>query len=238
MALTFYWRCEGETLSGTDDLSPDTSAATIGSPTIDAAAANYGSNGVLIDVTGEHYRFDNTSEQIIDDVEGCMGCWVRFTGTPATNNEILYGVGGTNIEVNLKFFGSSDIRFQIVEPGGPTSVNLDTSGASLSANTWYFVVVRWNHAANDRRIEIYDSGMSEISGSPWEDLATSWTTAGSLSSSTGWRIGGTNASTIHIDNVFCASNYDEPIEDNATITSYTQYGAPASDIILTGQVAI
>ena len=62
MALTFFWRCESTTFSGTDDYSAgDDTPTSTGAPAISSTQAFVGTNSIFVDAVGENYNFASTS---------------------------------------------------------------------------------------------------------------------------------------------------------------------------------
>ena len=239
MALRFFWRCEGTTLDGTHDYSAsDTTATANGSVSIDAAAARVGSNGILVAAGGQHYRFDNTTIGNDLTTEGSMAFSFRVTANPAGLSDFgvkLRGAGSNDYFqtriVNSYTGNAGQIRFvtKSSDTGG-TEVSLTPSSAgnALEDAVWYGVVVRWDQVASLRRLEIYDVDGVLIEA---VDNTSGFVAPISFTSTTGIRIGEDSgfAVTAHIDNVFIADAYDEPLEDFLDITSYTEYGAAGGD---------
>lgn len=234
MALTFFWRCEGTTLDGTHDFSAgDTTAAAQNSATLDAAAARIGSSGILVNASGKHYRFDPAS--IASLSEGAIGFWFRVGGSQGTM-VILRGSSETNhIRVDLTGLGARVLLSIGNAANGSVSLNtnLGTVNEDITTGAWYFVVVRYDISNDRRRVEVYDADMVLIQYHT--DLTTDLSAYGpaAFDSSDGIRvgdIGGWTSSTnyLHIDNLFIADDYDEPLQDFADITSYTEYGVSAS----------
>ena len=95
----------------------------------------------------------------------------------------------------------------------------------ISTDTTYFVIVKWDQAASDRRIEIYNSSGTLLQAD--EDLTTSWVTPSEAYPVTdGMSFGGpSSVANVHLDNFFIGTAYPDgtAIHTNRGITSYTQY---------------
>lgn len=222
MALKFFWRCEGTTLDGTHDFTGGDNAATLNSTAaINTDAAKIGTNGLDIPSSTDYAEFAVSSDDIISRSAGAVGFWFRVTtwGAGAT----LFHAFGTaaNDQISLSLSGTSELLFRH-RVSGVTNLTLTTTDASLTTATWYFVVIRWDDAANDRRLEIYDTAGSLV-GTPVEDLTTAF---GQQTDLITLRIGDVTgtACDVHIDNVFIADSYSEDLPTWKDITSYTEYG--------------
>lgn len=230
MALTFFWRCEGTTFSGTDDYSAgDDTPTANGGIVLSSTQARVGTNSIFAEEFTKYYAFDSAS--IFDSTEGSCGFSIyfntvnsgsilmQFTDASEGDNRIRITVSGTDINLEIgKVF--------------ETSVNVATSGVSLTTGVWYGIVARWGSTAEDAAIEVYNASNTLID-------STENTSVGSA-------VWNTDIDTIHIgdegaaspdayiDNVFVADTYAEPIESNFTITSYTNYsdGSSSSGLLL------
>lgn len=236
MAITFFWRCEGATLSGTDDLpGADTSATANGAVAINGTAALVGSNGIQSATSGEHYRLD-AEAAVIDPLAGSLAFWFRVQTW--VQNAILIYLGGTSgsnsIHIALAGNGAPtrNLRLRIETATGPTAINLDLAGSLVELNTTYFATASWDNAANDRRVRLYDSSGTLLDST--EDTSTSYTAPTELVATDKLRIGeaGGFASAFYIDNVFIGKAYADAdtFLTNRSITSYTQYGGTATTI--------
>ena len=224
MGLSFFWRLEGTTLDGTHDFvasGADGSATANAGASLDAAAARIGSTGGLYSASSsDQHRFDIAAE-LIDRLVGSIALSVRMDTAPTGFQAILalYGADG-NFVIEL---GADEVRASVnLEGTGETQ--LTTDGASLVEDEWYGIVFRWDHANDLRRIEVYDDTDTLIT---FAESTAAWTAPANLVNSSGFRLGNVSGtdSLVHIDNVFIADAYDEPLEDNFQITSYTEYDA-------------
>lgn len=219
--ITFFWRCEGTSLTTNADFSlSDTSAGGATLATIDASAARVGSNGILCDSSGEQFRFNTNSIWLTS--AGSAGFSIRFPSDPADGTTLMVARDGDGSDRYSIDCDSTKILEFNAYAGGVQQYNI-ISNISLSNNTWYGVIVRWDQPNNTVALEIYDSSNICI------DKILS-TTAYTLPSQTdldastnGFRIGPDTASTTHYDNIFLSDDFDEPIQNNFTITSILGY---------------
>jgi len=243
MAVTFFWRCEGTTLDGTDDSTAgDNTATAQSSVTLDAAAGLVGTNGILSDAVNRRFTFTPTS--LISPTVGAAACLFRFPTTVAGAAQTLFffrGAASANDCIFVDVAASQELRFAIRHVSAGL-VSLTTTAANLQAGLTYGVVVRWDQPNNYRRIEVYDSAGALIQAV--EDLATAYTAPAALDATTGiaWGDVGGFSQTCHIDNCFIADAYAEPLESNLLITSFTQYdsggGEPALSVGHIGEAVI
>ena len=229
MALTFFWRCEGTTLSGTDDYvesGGDSTPTAGGTPSIAAGGAIVGTNGIIAG-TGSNYRFD-TGTAVFDPTVGSFGMLFRIN---TFNNQarplMIRGATAAN-QYSLQLSGTSEISFIVGDPDG-THVAATTTSAGLVTDTDYGLVCRWDQANSHLVIEVY----SDPTGTPTlldSVDAGAFTAPTELAAGDRFRLGenGGVAGSFDIDNVFVSKVYAEPIEDNFGITSFTQYGAGGS----------
>lgn len=244
MALRFFWRCEGTTLSGTDDYSiGDTSATANGTPgaSIDPAAALVGSNGILVTAGNNHFRFDNTAgaSQIVDRSAGAVAFWFRIDTNPAALLP-LFMVRGANANDYIAFYANTGfntstgvcrLQYRSTDTGGAT-VNVIATGTGLAEDTTYFGIIAWDQPNSLAGIWIYDSG-----GSLLQSATSSAAIVAplDLNLNTGLRIGESTGSSVtcHIDNVFIGDAYadKDTFLTNRSITSYTAYGGGGASIV-------
>ena len=230
MALTFFWRCETETLDGTHDYSAgDTTASGNASVALSGTAAKVGSNGILVNAASKRYSFDPAS--IITPAGGCFGHWFNIQSSLTTGGQCFYCRGtNSNDHVALETVSNGQRVLLKLRHSTNGAVTLSTSSGTvtseMSTGSWYFIVGRWDIASDYRRIEVYDSTLTLIqhhtdTGTDLSSYQPVDFIAGGLrfGDATGW--GG--STTAYIDNIFIASNYDEAIESKANITSYTEY---------------
>lgn len=229
MAITFFWRCEGTTLDGTHDFSAgDTTATAANSVSITSGAARVGTNGVHVSGLADRYEFDCAS--IGTPSVGSFACSLKVTTWG--DGSMIIGMEGSNNKDHVQLFmsGTDELRLNIRRNGG-TSADLTTTAADIATGTWYGIVCRWDQAANDRRIEVYNASNSLIHSV--EDLSTSYDQPTDFTNTAGFKVGdiGGGNGVFDIDNVFWSQVYSETLENNLTISSYTEYGGAALDPI-------
>lgn len=214
MAVTFFWRCEGTTLSSTDDLpGADTSAAAVGSPAINATAALVGSNGIQIDDVFEYYTL-NSEDAILNAAAGAVGFWFRAQSFTDDSDlfQFLFNSASNQdwVGVSMETTTNNHLKFQL-RTTGVGIVTLDSTQV-ISVDTTYFVIVKWDQSASDRRIEIYNSSGTLLQAD--EDLTTGWTTpTESYPVTDGMQFGGPSAvANVYLDNFFIGTAYADGTE--------------------------
>ncbi len=229
MAISWFSRCDGATLSGTDDLpGSDTSVSLNGTAAINGTAALVGGNGLQILAAGDTYRVDSETG-IIDRLVGSLGLVFRVQ-TWANGASLCY-VRGSSFDQNFMVFllgssGSGNLRFRINDQGSGQTT-LDLTGNAVALNTTYYADISWDIGANDRRIRLYDFAGGTLLDSA-EDLVTALTAPADLVGTDGLRLGesaGIGAPAYYLDNVFIGKAYADAdaFLANRAITSYTQY---------------
>jgi hypothetical protein len=236
VALTFFWRCEGTTLDGTDDYSAgDTTATAANSATINAAAALYGPSGVLTAASAtSRYGFDPTS--IVNKAVGSAAFSFRFPSSfPGSGFSFGTRIENASASDTMGTEISSTYARLRVAKSGVGSIYA-TATYALVANTIYGCVYRWDFANDKIACELYSAAGALLASSEYTDAAVSTYEIDALTTY-GLRVGnssGTGTVIMHVDNVFVADAYDEALQDFLTITSYTEY-APApsgGDLVL------
>lgn len=236
MALTFFWRYENSlTLDGTHDYSAgDTTALANSSAAFDSGIAFVGTYAGDYPTNNDYHYFDSAS--IIDVTTGydfsfgfafyieawtAGGTLFHLVDSGTASNQAKLVMAGTSGSGNLQL---------LVERAGSASDSITLTGNNIALDTWYFAIARVDHNNTTLRIELYSAAGSLLDSV--EDLAV---TAGAFplvidTMRTGLIVAaGANA---HMDNLFVADAYAEPIEDNHDITSYTEYGGAPADTSL------
>lgn len=180
MAITFFWRCEGTTFDGTHDYSAgDSTPTSLGSPSIASAAAKVGSNGISGPVSAtSHYAFAAAG---ILGMVGSVGWWFHnVAAIPASPSVFGFQVVGTDTTdlISVLVSGTYEIQFRNAKAG--TTSNLVSTAANLAADTWYGVIIRWDFttpSSSSKKLEVYDSAGSLISGLPSELTGANLTTS-------------------------------------------------------------
>lgn len=229
MGIKFFWRFESTTLDPTDDFSAgDTTAAASGTPSLGAAGARIGTNGQITDTGGDQYRFDPTTGIMTAPKVGAFGLSYRMpTNIPTggTTIMILRGSGGAGVNIcELRMAGSGPVGCIDLHIGSGAGVAVDlTTTMPMEIGRWYGVIGRWDEVNHRRSVELYnqfDGLLQKI-----EDLTTVFAAPSDFTLATGLRYGrdGAEVFNTHYDNAFISDYYDEPIQNNFQIASYTNY---------------
>jgi hypothetical protein len=148
-------------------------------------------------------------------------------GTWADGTYLFYVSGTAGGDAIFVAMTGTDELIMAHKVNGAYNVNVSTTAANLTTGVWYGVVARWDTVANVFRVEVYDALGALIQGveNTAQNLAMQADT-------TTIQIGTIDAGAVcSFDNIFIANDYDEPLEDFLTITSYTAYGAAATSIL-------
>jgi hypothetical protein len=231
MTILFYWRCESDTLDGTDDESAgDTTAATTNDATYNTSAGLVSGNGILANAVGADARKTFNSASLINPGEGAAGMWLRYVDAqPAAGSSCFVARDSANDNaVRINSGDAGEMRLQT--ESATVTTNFQSSGANIAPDEKFFVLIRWDQPGSRRRIEIYDDTGTLVSVT--QDHSTAFDLPGSISSTTGLRLGvmDTITQVLHIDNVFISDTYEEPIHNNLLITSWTQYDGTPDDL--------
>lgn len=226
MALTFFWRAENSTtLDGTHDYSAgDTTATANNAIEFSSAQAAVGTYSILANQGVEYYWFDSAS--IFSVSQGSAGFWFRITSfTAGATLMDFYDASEVGSSIYVETTGTDELRMRISRVGQGVT-DIATTTANIAVDTWYFCVIRWHESNQDGRIEVYNSSMALLDSN--ENLSVTSTHFPLNANVDRFLLGDINNNNpnAYIDNIFVADTYSEPLEDNATITSYTQYGTP------------
>lgn len=225
--LTFFWRCESTELDETHDLASDAGDASLNfSATLSETAALVGESGLWANGAAQHASFDST-HTIFDPGEGAIGFLLYVTAWAGGTAICIFGADNTN-QYGVRLLGlneSGNIAFFVGDPDSPTAEAVTTIG-SLGAGVLYGVVGRWNHAEDTLRIEVYSDPLGTPTLIQGVSNTNGYTAPSSLVGESRFRIGDQSGTgfTAYYDNIFASQDFDEPIEDNFGITSYTEYG--------------
>lgn len=223
--VTFFWRAESATLTSDDKSAGDTTGTVNGSSAFNATAMRVGTNGFQTVDNADSVFFDSAS--IFSSAVGSAGLFIQWKTALPTNGLDANGLqflnsGSVTDVISLRTSGSDELRLQIRKntAAGGTQVFLATTACNIAIDTWYFIVIRWDIANDDRAIECYDGttlGLIHETSDLTTDLST--TEPAGVDS---LRFGNTSthASNIYHDNFFISQQYDEPIQNFATITSF------------------
>lgn len=225
MALTLFARCESDTLDATHDYTAgDNTWSAVLSPVFATGAARVGTYGMSFDGTGDFY--DLSAASIVLPAAGAIGFWVNISNWVSNGHLLIVFGTVTNDQLMVQMSGTDEINFKH-RVAGVTQLDLTTTAANLTTGNWYFIIIRWHAANDDRRLEVYDSSMTLIQAV--EDTSTAFTAQPDLIT---LRVGTNSGADFSIDNIFVANDYSEPIESNATISTYLNYGAGSSTIVI------
>lgn len=142
--------------------------------TLTEAADKEGTNGLSCGAPNYRVQLDLADDLVVSRLEGSIAFWMRYNTAIPSDGAILWyagkASGGSSIYITAVAGG--DIKLNIYNG---SYVGLQTTGAGLTATAspWYFVIARWNHAANDRSIAVYNASGTLIKS--YENLTTSWT---------------------------------------------------------------
>lgn len=239
MSATFFWRCEGTTLDGTDDFSlGDTTASLINSGSISATAVRVGTNGLLAPATfagGAAFNLANSgifngtltapsdlvtsfafSFKWVTSIYGTAGSVIgfKFQGTAANDHlQVQSTTGGTDLT----------LRSRNATNG---SADLTTAGGVLVADAWYGCVCRVDYANDKRSIEIYNASGTLVDSASDTSTDLSANVPADIKTTAGLVLGQKPAShgnDAYFDNFMISTVYDAPLQNNLTIASYTSY---------------
>ena len=243
MALKFFWRCEGTTLDGTDDYygAGDNTATVTGAgfTVPSATAAKIGSNGILApaSITG-NAAFTATnlwpSAGTPSGSAGSFAFWFKTVSAWTTTDAVVRGlrcIGSTNndaVRIQTEASANNRISLALQTTGGGGTYELPVTSGTFAADTWYYVVGRWDYANDKAAINVY----TDAGGSTLADFASASDTGTDLNG----YIPATNFATlqcgahsasqtqdVHSDHYIVSDNYDAPLQNMAFITSATQY---------------
>lgn len=221
--ITLFWRFETLTLNATTDHTEgsQTTVTENNTPTLNAAAARVGSLGALITGgSGHQYRWDLDTD-LVNRLVGSVGFSIRFDTLPSGVQGIL-SLSGADGNYAMQLVAGNIRVYNNLEGTGEDQI--DTTGAEIVADQFFGIIFRWDQPNSNRRIEIYDSSSVLID---FVEDNTAFTAPVNLFAAEGLRIGDTDGgdAVMHYDNFFLSKDYDEPIEDNFTITSFEDYAS-------------
>jgi len=159
-----FWRCEGETLSATDDRyglnnNGDNIATPVGGANIDSGIYKHGSNSCDFPTEGDYYNFATCSDSQVLGTEGRVGFWLYIEDW--TDEKMLcmieYSTAATN-SASLLMIDSDDLRFQW-RGNSTTATQLDTTALGLTTGVWYYVEYAFKQSTPYR--EIFVNGVSK-----------------------------------------------------------------------------
>ncbi|MDO8357281.1 MAG: hypothetical protein Q7U76_12900 [Nitrospirota bacterium] len=233
MAISFYSRLNGLTLSAVDDLPGTNPVGTLnGAAVINATAALAGSNGLQVLGAGDAFKLD-AETAIINPLVGSLGFLFRVQTWAA--GATMLRIRGSSYLYNMGIYmigasGSGNLRLRINEEDA-SQIDLDGAYAGIQLNTTYYCDASWDQPNNDRRIRLYDA--SGVSLNVVENTSVAFTAPVDLTHPNGFSIGeaaGMGTPAIYIDNAFLGKAYADANDflSNRNITSYTQYSVASS----------
>lgn len=231
MALTFFWRCEGTTLDGTHDYSAGGTTATgFSSVAINSTAVRVGTNGIQAPSASDYYSISATG---IYGTTGSAAFSLYVAGGTWTADAVPFmmdgtgGAGSANDRIRVTTVTGGNLSLQLGRNGWG-SQTITTTGGACSVGNWYGVVIRWSATNADYRLEIYNSSGTLIDSV--ENLSADSSLFPQTANIDTLLVGELWGTTLnnYIDNVFVANAYDEALQSNLTITSYTGYGGGGS----------
>jgi len=141
----------------------------------------------------EYLSLDNASLDLLSpgDTNWSMACWIKLDSSNFSDNQHIFGVWRTSPSSHREYLlywkaGHTKLWFYTSNNGSSTSYI--PSAASLSANTWYHVMI-CHDATNDQRLMYIDGALSN---------SDSYST-GVYQGSGDFNIGRTNNSTDYVD---------------------------------------
>ena len=236
MALKFYWRGESATF-GAEDYSAGDTTPTGSNLTYGTDGAKIGTNG-LIGAASVSSNASFTATDIlantadVDTAVGSAGYWWKQETT----------LGGNGLVHGFRIYSNNTTKaFDVMTTtGGKLSLwcrNVVvealqiTVPTAISADTWYFVVVRWDVPNDKMKLEIYTDAGGSTTALLDEIEATSGVAAVVNSTDFGasaftllqWNVKASSSGRAFSDNMMLSDNYDAPLQNNAFITDYANY---------------
>jgi hypothetical protein len=225
MAIRFFWRCESLTLDPVHDFTvgADTTATkqfgteTIGPPGL------VGENG-FIRTTDNRMRFD-TNTTFLENLsnEGAIAFIHKQSTWQHASSLISLRFGATYRDVIRLSQRGSDGTGIVPEYGydiaGARGFNYDLPG-KFQADVVYGIILRWRKADVRLTIEVYND-LGELLGFKTQTFPSFIPLDETADRFDSFGIGGDGIGTM--DNIFVADSYDEPLQNNLFITSYTEY---------------
>jgi hypothetical protein len=221
MAVVFYSRLDSLTLDATHELTNVAMSFTAAGTTSFASAAGFAGNGLLCEAANSYLDSGNV-ETLISPSAGSCGLMIRFPSTVPTFGDRVTVVNVNATEAIRLNISSNSFQLQWTANSATVSV---LANVTLSSNTWYGVVVRWNQPNNRLELEMYDANGDALGSWSHGAAFNAWTTA-----TRSFRVGANTsaANTGHYDNFFISDDPDEPIQNNFSINSITSYSSGAA----------
>ena len=197
--ITFWWRAEGTTLSGTlDHTDGEDSVASAGSAVaINTDAAKVGTNGIDSPSQGDRYVFTDSTSGAWPITAGRIGFWLRVTDFTATC-AIVQKWGDNTENIRFEMTGTDELHF-VWDNDGETTIT--TTAANIGTGTWYLIEGSWDSVNN--KLFIYVNGTQRAS-----DEVTDITDMDAGSNFFGESNSCGSAVDFHIDNIMISNDPD------------------------------
>ena len=252
MALRFFWRLVGSPLDGTHDYTAGAnSASTFGTgSSFDATSGLAGANGLLVATNAQGGRSFSASSLVNSTVNGSTQP-LDLVMSAAWSFKCIGGTSFQTFQRNFGMKLNSAIASEeiCVDAGlSPARLALrlrsSISGSELTkditlshtiaADQWYGVVIRLDVPNDKARIELYTHAGTYGATATLVDSAEDTVTAldnyiiSNIIATSGAMVllaqaGTHDSQPVVFDNWMIADAYDEPLENNLTISSYTEY---------------
>jgi hypothetical protein len=206
---------------------PATYASNARSSNVDivAGALKVGSYGLTVPTSGDYMTYPVTSQDVINYEEGSIGFWLRYVSALPTAGAGIINIddAGQNI-INLRTNATNNDELTMrIRQTGQVAVDISTTDANLTFNTWYFIVLRWSATTDLGRIEVYNDTLGTARATA-EAAVTLFPTA-----LTRMQVGEytVTATAFYLDHLMIGDSWAEAdtMLLNTGITSYTEYGA-------------
>jgi len=199
--ITFWWRCEGETLGADDYYSGgDNTATGFSDAAINTDAVMVGTNGCDFPTSYDRYEFDISSEDLASGSAGRIGFYVKFvTSTSSESGTIKIEEDSSNY-VYVTIHNSNLLNCNWRDGG--TSHNYVSSG-TVSDNTATFIELEYDAAANSRILY--------INGTPETENTTTIATISPILLIVGNDPDGMSDDGIYIDNIMISNDPDRDL---------------------------
>ena len=243
MAKRFIWLFESNSNTlGPADYSAGDAIASNSNVTFGGSAAKVGAFGAIATAsvaTSLSFAADILKNAgAIDTAEGACGFWwlaeTTFPGNGLVNGLRVYAGPVAN---GFRLQSITGSKLQLYAQNPLTQVATAAPTVTLAADTWYFLVVRWDVPGNRMKFEIYvDAGGNTLAaagtGSTW--YAENTTDVAGVLNSTDFGASvfdqvqfavkaASTAVRTFTDNVIMSDLYAAPIQNNAFITDEANY---------------
>lgn len=181
IALSFFWGMEGTTYYDAEVALGSGSGTLLSAGTgssVSTVTYKVGTHAYLGAGSGSETGVEFAPAANIDHLKGSVGFWFR---RPSSND--LQGLFLLRYDDDNRIFiltpDSDKLRwfYKAANTGFDITV---TTGTSLSLNTWYFLIMRWDKAGNAYSIAVYDDSETLMFSS--SSTASTGTWAGSPTS--------------------------------------------------------